>query len=170
MGYWIKLCRGFSPMTHRSWSPVQVACFLLLLAACNVSSGCSLTPLALQQRHNLRSQAVCRHYLRISVGPVFSSLPWTSSTCSALYSYIMYDTSNDVQGTKCSVLQGRMADGAYAGLLYALLREAPESLEMLLAAPSDGVLTLWKLIGTGGHPVQTSAAGTPVLQPEPLLE
>ncbi len=63
-----------------------------------------------------------------------------------------------------------MANGAYAGLLYALLHEAPESLEMLLAAPSDGVLTLWKLIGTGGHSVQTSAAGAHVLQPEPLLE
>ena len=50
------------------------------------------------------------------------------------------------------------------GLLNTLLHEAPESSEKLLAAPSNGVLTLWSVVGTGGDGVQISAAGVHVLQ------
>ena len=61
-----------------------------------------------------------------------------------------------------------LVDGAYAGLLATLLHEAPESLEMLLAAPSYDVLMFWSLIGIAGYPVQTSAAGVHLPQPQPL--
>ena len=57
-----------------------------------------------------------------------------------------------------------------AGILYTCLHEAPESHDMLLAATSNPLETLWNAIGTGSCATQTFITGVNISGHESSLK
>ena len=78
------------------------------------------------------------------------------------------DAQHNLQALNCGMTE--QADLAWmterdriAGILYTSLHEAPESHDMLLAATSDPLATLWNAMETGSCATQTIITGAKTL-------